>query len=533
MKKIKLKKLFAFLLCFIFLSSTISPSTVWAQTVQGVQNILSGSSAPENDTAQSDQTFVLEQDPEVALDNHPELRELWNKRKHFIAAFQWVENTLDEIENDLITFGDNFTELESRLHNLVGVAKLRVENLENKFLDLLQMFETMDGLPALAIENGRARWVRGDGHIDNVAKAWAENLLSESHQLIDKLYALQENLNRSKISEVLRHVATIRELIGMVPSSGTVEIKGLWFERWDGLNWRRTTWANAGDSVRVMIELHNTDWFARGRTWLAMCWECWYLGEWYFDLEGWGYTGKFEIYRRSAPITPGEYKFGVKGWWEAWTCWFCLEGKVGQGYIPEEERTLRVGPPAEIEGSVFPEVGGWGTTFTFSVEYTGPRVEYIKVYVDGSPLPGKMRFVSGDYETGASFEYEWVTTSGDIGTHTYQFEVCDVHQRIIRWPETPDKGPTVRKRDTALKITCVSYLYAEPISGLPPYWNVGIYILLEDEFGERLSGKGVTLLGGGWEEPISLPELIETSKTLIEYLVDPIEKIFVTVHLFG
>ena len=437
---------FSLSVCFALLSSIAQPLALASVSEQ--QGTSSSDAQLSFSTLKQDESLIIP-DPEAALDNHPELRELWDRQRYFFATVQWIEKTLGEVENALVALeGDPAS--SAILENLVKTAELRAENLENKFLDLLWTLENMDGLPALFVNDNGARWVRINGQFDNRLKMWVENVLLQTHKLIEKLRALQENSGQEAIDEVLIHVAATRELLDVPPSEhGGVE--DLWFERWDGTSWRRTAEAHPNDSIRMKAKLHNPRWIEREKLWIKVYWRGWYLGEWYFDLPAL-YTGEHELYSTTAPYAPGSYKFYIEGRWESWSCFFCWPIKTGGGTIPKWEITLEVknrAPKSERQ-PVSPDKGPWGTTFTYSTDvkdFDGHWVE-VTLYKDGIKYGGS-KWVHGS----GTPTWTWTSTSADIGDHNYYFVATDGYE-TTRDPLTgTHSGPTVTKRGTSLTMS--------------------------------------------------------------------------------
>lgn len=478
-----MKAALASLLCFLVLSSTLSSFPVAAAVAAPtVQDVFAGSV-----DGQDNQTSISDQDIETLLDNNPELRELWDRQRYFFATVQWIERTLDEVENVLAGLEGHPINSDAVLENLVKTAELRAENLENKFLNLLWTLESMDGLPALFVNGEGARWVRIYGQLDNRLTMWVENVLLQTHKLIEKLRALQENSGKAAIDEVLIHVAAMRKLLD-VPSSEHGGVEDLWFEHWDGGAWRRTTETNPQRSVRVMITLHNPRWLEREKLWIKMYWQGWYRGELYFDLPAL-YTGTHEIYSMTAPYVPGSYKFSIEGRWESWSCFFCWPFKTGEGTIPKWEITLDVRnrAPGSKYGPVRPLENSWGTTFTYWTEISDPDGHLVEVtlYKDGVQHDNS-KWVQGS----GTPTWTWTSTSADIGDHDYYFVASDGYDTTRDPPEGTHSGPTVTKRGTSLSMNVTD---TEPPLGQ----SVTFYGYLNDTTANvPLGGKTVTLKDG-------------------------------------
>lgn len=420
------------LLCFLLLSS-ISQPLVMAST--------SGEQGASENTS----------DQEEALDNYPsELQELVEKQKHFFATFRYLENTLGEIENALQMLENDFTNWdELQLDNLIDEFGLRTENFENEASDLLLTLEGMDNFPVLVNENGENTWKQASGEIDNEFKAWPENLAYASYELDNKLRTLQENLNLDKLEQVLEQIDVVREIIGSTPPNDTVNLEDLWFERLVGGSWVRTTWAYQGDSIRVRVQLHNTDWLARGRTWLDWSGLGW-VGWLYWDLAV-AQRVTTTLLETSAS-SPGNYNFSAWGRWEAWT-WVFVWIKVGEGDIPEQEITLEVrniAPTSDAQPAEPDEPKPWGTTFTYWTVIDDPDGHWVGVtlYKDGVQY-GDSKWVQGS----GTPTWTWTSTSADIGVHDYYFVASDGYDTTRDPPTGTHSGPTVTKRSTSLSMS--------------------------------------------------------------------------------
>jgi hypothetical protein len=117
-------------------------------------------------------------------------------------------------------------------------------------------------------------------------------------------------------------------------------------------------------------------------------------------------------------------------------------------------------PPSLTSGSVSPESGLYGTSFTYQVTYTdndNNAPSYVRVYIDN--IGHDMTKVSGDYKTGATYRYSWATTSGNIGLHEYYFNASDNTGATARLPSSGTySGPSVTENQaTALTISPVAF----------------------------------------------------------------------------
>ncbi len=106
-------------------------------------------------------------------------------------------------------------------------------------------------------------------------------------------------------------------------------------------------------------------------------------------------------------------------------------------------------PPNLSSGSVSPNSDNVGSTFTYEVTYQdddGDEPDYVTVYIDGESHA--MSKISGTPTDGATYQYEWTTSSGDDGSHTYYFKTSDGTDtaRLPSAPNTYD-GPQVTKTE--------------------------------------------------------------------------------------
>jgi hypothetical protein len=99
--------------------------------------------------------------------------------------------------------------------------------------------------------------------------------------------------------------------------------------------------------------------------------------------------------------------------------------------------------PTLSQGSVTPSVGSTSTTFTYNVKYSDldndpPSIK--RVYIDSSAY--NMNFVSGNYTSGAFYQYK---TKLSAGTHNYYFYFTDGNNNgTVRLPSSGTySGPTV------------------------------------------------------------------------------------------
>ena len=104
-------------------------------------------------------------------------------------------------------------------------------------------------------------------------------------------------------------------------------------------------------------------------------------------------------------------------------------------------------PPTLSSGNVTPSSGDTTTIFNYYVTYTdsdgdAPTAKY--VYIDGSSHT--MTKISGDYTSGATFNY---STTLSAGTHNYYFYFSDGHGHTVRLPTSGTySGPSVTQPDT-------------------------------------------------------------------------------------
>lgn len=95
--------------------------------------------------------------------------------------------------------------------------------------------------------------------------------------------------------------------------------------------------------------------------------------------------------------------------------------------------------PTISSGSVTPDNGPFGTTFTYSTTYTdqdGDAPSYVKVYVDGTGYD--MTKILGDYTSGAT--YQFLTATLSKGSHSYYFSASDGTSAAT---SSSASGPTV------------------------------------------------------------------------------------------
>lgn len=132
----------------------------------------------------------------------------------------------------------------------------------------------------------------------------------------------------------------------------------------------------------------------------------------------------------------------------------------GEGIPPSGPNTpprlsQRTGPPPRV---------GLDTTVVYEVVYwdeEGDPPKYVRCFIDNRPL--EMRWVEGNYKTGALYRYEWTTTHSDLGPHTYYFETSDWRE-TARWPVTGViSSPTVLAEFS-----------------LPPRWVYRIFGVIEE-----------------------------------------------------
>lgn len=118
-------------------------------------------------------------------------------------------------------------------------------------------------------------------------------------------------------------------------------------------------------------------------------------------------------------------------------------GYVGAGLYAKRVLLFSTNTPPELSNpKLSPISGNENTEFTYRVTYRdadGDAPSYVRVYIDSTP--NEMIEVSGDYSSGAIFEY---TTTLPAGTHEYYFEAKDIRGAVVRLPETGvEAGPTV------------------------------------------------------------------------------------------
>lgn len=115
----------------------------------------------------------------------------------------------------------------------------------------------------------------------------------------------------------------------------------------------------------------------------------------------------------------------------------------GEGIPPSGPNT----PPSLSQRAGPPSTVGLDTTVVYEAVYwdeEGDPPRYVRCVIDNRPF--EMRWVRGDYKTGAIYRHEWTTTSSDLGRHTYYFEASDWRE-TVRWPATGViSSPTVLAR---------------------------------------------------------------------------------------
>lgn len=125
--------------------------------------------------------------------------------------------------------------------------------------------------------------------------------------------------------------------------------------------------------------------------------------------------------------------------------------------------------PVLTTGSVTPASGGIGTTFTYEVTYTdldNDPPTYVRVYIDN--IAHDMNMISGTYTGGTVYQYEWVTTSTDVGAHECYFEAGnDAYTARFFWGwfgVTASGGATT----TTTTTTTTSSTTTTTVAPLPP-----------------------------------------------------------------
>jgi DNA-binding transcriptional ArsR family regulator len=130
----------------------------------------------------------------------------------------------------------------------------------------------------------------------------------------------------------------------------------------------------------------------------------------------------------------------------------------GHGVIERWRGSISVlnAPPSLNAGSVSPENGTPGTTFTYEVTYADPEGDppsYVRVYIDG--VEYSMTGISGSFTDG--FLYRYQTNVLDAGDHDYYFTASD-GINVTRLPESGAyPGPTLVLRPTSLSVSPSSF----------------------------------------------------------------------------
>ena len=372
---------------------------------------------------------------------------------------------------------------EEQLNRLVYELQLSAENFESEFSSTLRAIGELDNT-LLVVRPDGTRSVEATVGQDERFLRWCENVLQLVQEFTEWTGRLRENLE--KVDTVLEYLGAIRELIEMAPSGNTVVVEDFWLERYEyEVGWVRIEprEARIGDYVRVGIKLHNTDWLARGRTWL-------WFGGFLEGLEGYAdlgatqtlttYVDEFTIPRWYRE----DYFVSVEGRWESWALIFFVWTKTGEGEISKQELVINKRPKSSVRPVEPQEPSPWGTTFTYWTDIDDPDGETVTVtlYKDGIKY-GDSKTVHGS----GSPSWTWTSTADDIGEHTYYFEITDEYGVTVYDPPTGvHSGPTVTKRSTTLTIT---------VSDDTPAFGQLITFTgeLRDEFGEPVAGKTIRL----------------------------------------
>lgn len=380
-----------------------------------------------------------------------------NIGENFIETLRGLQETLERIEN--------------ALHVLeMSTDWILLETLTETLVQRLTVFENIAYTMLLAAKES------GDAKSDMVLQSsiqqfenWLENSTLATKEIIDDLNTLLETKSAGGAPMLCKRVKFIREKI-MSLGGSIVRIGDIWFERWDGSTWVRTYWAYPGDQVRVRVRFVNSYRFLWTR--VTAWWYFWGAYEWVFGAQEGIHYGTYKkdyappssewyesfptrVESIAAPKQPasGLYEFHIPGWVEAYFwIWKIYEYPSPDGTIDGVPHTriflnvLNRDSTLKFKDYVYPSSGVAGTTFTYKVTYKdedGHAPSYVRVYIDGSPR--NMTFVSGDYKTGATFRYQWTTTSADVSTHNYYFTASDPFQpQLARLPPTGTySGPTV------------------------------------------------------------------------------------------
>lgn len=123
-----------------------------------------------------------------------------------------------------------------------------------------------------------------------------------------------------------------------------------------------------------------------------------------------------------------------------------------EGWAGAHDGTIiRTAPPAFTAGNVTPTSGPWGSTYTFEVTYIDadndfPVSGFPKLYLDGNAITMTEKDATDtSVEDGKVYEYEWATTSADIGNHDFYFYAEDSEGVSARDPATGTHTVAVTK----------------------------------------------------------------------------------------
>jgi photosystem II stability/assembly factor-like uncharacterized protein len=164
---------------------------------------------------------------------------------------------------------------------------------------------------------------------------------------------------------------------------------------------------------------------------------------------------------------------------------------------------IRTAPPTLTNGGVAPISEAWDSTFTFEVTYSDadndfPASGFPKLYLNGTALTMTEKDAADtNVKDGKVYEYDWTTTSADIGSHNFYFYAEDSEGVQARDPEMGTHSLEVTKKSTSL--TC-SVDDPSPAPGQ----EIGFRGYLRDEARVGLAGKTIYLYKNGLSTGLSV-----------------------------
>ena len=452
-----MRSLLAFFSCALLLGSILPPSLIAASSAHEVGSlgtslgasdhiITQATTSPILGTGENHQSgLILNADAEPTAENGASsfvVIELPNPPGVDMALCHLVKfhTALEEIENSIETG-------ERNIQAALEQAKISLWAFENAVPGMLS-----------SLENEFS-----SGYVQEF-NAWLENFRAAANELLNYLRGAAV-----EASEALRSIANVEQLLSALPTGGRsvyFVADGQWFEDKYGNKLplesediKNVFVAYPRDEVAWVCQIFNDelrwpfwdppkakiDFRAWMNKWLPPDREGAYM---YWDTESWEWDGwlgartlltlKTSIF--PAPFEPGTWGTRLEFDWQSTT------GGSGSDFSGMVLEIKNRNPAASLQPVEPQEPKPWGTTFRFWTEYTDPDGHppaYVRVYIDGSPFD--MMFVSGDYKTGAVYEYWWQTGSDDLGTHSYYFETWDGYGDVYR--SRVSSGPTVIGKD--------------------------------------------------------------------------------------